>query len=121
MLNLWQDLRYGVRTLTKQPGFALLAVFTLSLGIGANSAIFSVIQGVLLKPLAFPHSEQVVKLWEAKAGGFQGTISAPNLQDWRAQQAVFTRIAAFSFISYSLAEPGRAAASARGAGFAGIL
>jgi putative ABC transport system permease protein len=102
MNSLGHDLRYALRMLWQQPGFTGIIVVTLALGIGANSAIFSVINGVLLKPLAFPQPEQVVKLWEAKDDGFQGTISAPNLQDWRAQNTVFTKIAAFQYANYGL-------------------
>jgi putative ABC transport system permease protein len=102
MNSLWRDLRYALRVLWQRPGFTLIVVLTLALGIGANSAIFSVINGVLLKPLAFPQPEHVVKLWEAKEGGFQGTISAPNLSDWRAQNTVFTQIAAFQYANFGL-------------------
>lgn len=100
--NLWQDLRYGARTLLKHPGFSIVAVLTLALGIGANSAIFSVINGVLLKPLPFKEPENVVKLWESMANGFQGTASVPNLKDWREQNTVFTQIAAYQFQNFGL-------------------
>lgn len=102
MNTLWQDLRFAIRTFAKQPGFAVIAIVTLALGIGANSAIFSVINGVLLKSLPFPEPENVVKLWESMAGGFQGTVSAPNLKDWREQNSVFTKIAAFQFQNFGL-------------------
>lgn len=100
--NLWQDLRYGARTLLKHPGFSIVAALTLALGIGANSAIFSVINGVLLKPLPFKDPENVVKLWESMANGFQGTVSVPNLKDWREQNTVFTNIAAYQFQNFGL-------------------
>jgi putative ABC transport system permease protein len=102
MNTLLQDLRFAVRTFSKQPGFALVAIITLALGIGANSAIFSVINGVLLKSLPFQDPENVVKLWESMAGGFQGTISAPNLKDWREQNSVFTKVAAYQFQNFGL-------------------
>lgn len=102
MNTLWQDVRFAFRTFIKRPGFALVAILTLALGIGANSAIFSVINGVLLKPLPFHEPENVVKLWESMAGGFQGTISPPNLKDWREQNTVFTKIAAFQYQNFGL-------------------
>ncbi len=102
MNTLWQDVRFALRTLIKRPGFALVAILTLALGIGANSAIFSVINGVLLKPLPFHEPENVIKLWESMAGGFQGTISPPNLKDWREQNTVFTKIAAFQYQNFGL-------------------
>jgi putative ABC transport system permease protein len=100
--NLMQDVRYAVRTFTKQPGFVAVAVLTLALGIGANSAIFSVIYGVLLKPLALKEPERVVKLWESMANGFQGSVSFPNLKDWREQNSLFSQLAAFQFANVSL-------------------
>jgi len=105
MRILWQDLRYGARMLLKQPGFTLVAVFTLALGIGANSAIFSVVNAVLLRPLPFKEPERLVKIWENKPDMVQGTTSIPNLEDWREQNDVFTGVAAYQFGSFSL--PGR--------------
>jgi putative ABC transport system permease protein len=105
MRTLWQDLRYGARTLLKQPGFTLVAALTLALGIGANSAIFSVVNAVLLRPLPLKEPERLVKIWENKPDMIQGTASIPNLEDWREQNDVFTGIAAYQFGSFSL--PGR--------------
>jgi hypothetical protein len=71
MQTLWQDLRYGARMLLKNPGFTLIAVATLSLGIGANTAIFSVLHGVLLKPLPYPDPDPIIRVWQAvPASGF---------------------------------------------------
>jgi predicted permease len=96
---IWQDLRLAFRLLLKNPGFALIAIITLSLSIGANTAIFSVINGVLLKPLPFAEPDRLVTLWERKlpsaaSRGFeQEMISPPNLADWQAQQQSFSHLA----------------------------
>ena len=84
---LAQDVRYGVRGLLRAPGFALVAVLTLALGIGANTAIFSVVRGVLLKDLAHPEPDRLVRLFAANAqeGLQRGAITWPDLQDWRAR------------------------------------
>jgi putative ABC transport system permease protein len=102
MQTLLQDLRYGLRMLAKKPGFTFVAVFTLALGIGANSAIFSVVNGVLLRPMPLEAPERLIKIWEALPAGGQGTASAPNLKDWREQNTVFNGIAAFQFSSFNL-------------------
>src|SRR5262245_3429165 len=100
-----QDVRYGARMLLKQPGFTLIATLTLALGIGANSAIFSFVNAVLLRPLPLREPEQLVKIWENKPDMIQGTASIPNLKDWREQNDVFSGIAAYQFANFSL--PGR--------------
>jgi len=105
MAELWQDLRYGARMLAKNPGFTSVAVITLALGIGANSAIFSVVNAVLLRPLPLREPERLVKIWENKPDMVQGTASIPNLEDWREQNDVFTGITAYQFGSFNL--PGR--------------
>ncbi|HEX4946358.1 MAG TPA: ABC transporter permease [Blastocatellia bacterium] len=102
MSLLWQDLRYAVRMLRHQPLFTLVAVLTLSLGIGANSAIFSVVDAVLLRPLEFTDPDKIVRLWETLPGGGTGTVSPPNLKDWREQNDVFTQIAAYTTPNYNL-------------------
>src|SRR4051794_22310479 len=101
MTALLQDLRYALRMLIRKPGFTIVAVFTLALGIGANTAIFSVVNSVLLKPLPFDRPEQLIKLWESFPRGF-GTVSVPNLKDWREQNTAFTGIAAYQSAGYSL-------------------
>ena len=81
----WRDLRYGARTLRRNPGFAVVAILTLAIGIGANVMIFSVVNGVLLRPLPFPDSQRIVTIWETDAnrGIVHGTASAAELLDWR--------------------------------------
>ncbi|MGH9840570.1 MAG: ABC transporter permease [Blastocatellia bacterium] len=96
MQTLWQDLRYGARMLLKNPGFTLIAVVTLSLGIGANTALFSVIDAVLFRPLPFERPERLVTLRsiDVKRGeGLQATY--PDFNDWRAQNQSFEKLAAF--------------------------
>jgi putative ABC transport system permease protein len=102
MRTFWQDLRYGARMLLKQPGLTLVAVFTLALGIGANSAIFSVVNGVLLRPMPLEDPDRLIKIWETFLPGGQGTASAPNLKDWREQNTIFKGIAAYQFSSFNL-------------------
>jgi putative ABC transport system permease protein len=91
LASLWQDLRFGARMLLKQPGFTLIAVLTLALGIGANTAIFSIVNAVLLRPFPYQAPERLVILGEFVSGG---SVSYPNFVDWRAQQTVFEAISA---------------------------
>ena len=93
---MFKDFRFAFRQLVKQPGFTLIAVLVLALGIGANTAIFSVVNAVLLRPLPYPHSEQLVLLRERLLGpaGFEsGSVSYMNYLDWRASQKSFTDLA----------------------------
>jgi putative ABC transport system permease protein len=97
MQTLWQDLRYGARMLLKKPGFSLIAVITLALGIGANTAIFSVVNAVLLRPLPYAEPERLVALWESNTQRLESrnAISYPNFFDWRAQSKSFERLASY--------------------------
>ena len=102
--TLAQDVRFALRTLRKTPGFTAVAVLTLALGIGANTAIFSVVNAVLLRPLPFADSDRLVAVWEdATFVGFPHNTPAPaNFVDWRSQNHVFTDMAATSEASFNL-------------------
>src|SRR5262245_18054830 len=92
-----QDLRYGARMLFKQPGFTLIAILTLALGIGANTAIFSVVNAVLLRPLPYEESERLVVLYENNPhqGRDEMSVSYPNLADWRERSNSFEQLAGY--------------------------
>jgi predicted permease len=95
MRTLWQDLRYGARMLLKNPGFTLIAALTLALGIGANTAIFSVVNGVLLSSLPYPNPEQLAMVWcDNKRQGIPDDITSyPNFVDWRDRNKTFQGMA----------------------------
>ena len=115
-----QDLRYGVRMLAKSPGFALIAILTLALGIGANSAIFSVVNGVLLNPLPFPQPEQLVSLFTEMPNFKDGSISYPNFEDWRRMNRSFSAMAVYRSAGFNLSghgEPDRLHGEMISAGF----
>lgn len=101
--TLKQDLRYGARTLRKSPGFALVGVLTLAIGIGANTAIFSVVYGVLLDPLPFRGATQLVLLNETTPKVGKVSVSYPNFQDWRAQSSQFSQMAAVHGVGFNFA------------------
>ena len=88
------DIRFAFRSLRKSPGFTAVAVLTIALGLGANTAIFSFLDGVLLKPLAYPEPERLVQVWEKPPGGQRNGISALNFLDWQKQNTSFTAMAA---------------------------
>ncbi len=101
MAAVWQDVRYGARMLGKNPGFTAVAVLTLALGIGANTALFSAVNGVLLNPLPYPHAEQLVTLHESKPNFPTGSISYPNFRDWQKENHTFAAMAiarGYSFV-----------------------
>ena len=104
MENFLKDVRYGVRSLLKRPGFTALAVITLVLGIGANTAIFSVVNAVLLRPLPFSDPGRLTQLWEASAKRGRNEIPAsyPNFADWRNRNHFFEQVAAYAEWNFNL-------------------
>src|SRR5262245_31911162 len=111
MQSLWQDLRYGVRMLFKQPGFTLIAVVTLALGIGACTASFSVVDAVLWRSLPFPQAEQIINVREVDAKGRQMTFAHPNFLDLRARNKTLNGTAEYAAFSVTIlggSEPVRA-------------
>jgi putative ABC transport system permease protein len=93
--GLWQDLRYAARMLRKQPGFAVAALLTLALGIGANSAIFALVDATLLRPLPLTDPERLVLVWERTETSSRERVAPPNLNDWSARSRTFDRMGAF--------------------------
>src|SRR5262249_61883859 len=101
METFWQDLRQGARSLLKQPTFTIVAVITLALGVGANTAIFSVVHAVLLHSLPYPAADRLVMVWETRRSNPSGqnVINMGNFFDWKEQNRVFEDMAAFGSAS----------------------
>jgi hypothetical protein len=106
MGTIFQDLKYGFRMLAKNPGFTAVAVLTLALGIGANTALFSVVNGVLLSPLPFPESAQLVTLHDSKPNFKDGAISYPNFLDWRSDNQSLSSFAVYRSYNFILTGTG---------------
>ena len=107
---MFNDFRFALRQLCKNPGFTIVAVLTLALGIGANAALFSVVNAVLLNPLPYPQPEQLVSLHQSKPNFPTGSISYPNFRDWQKENRTFSawRLGAHSAPIWSaLARPSR--------------
>lgn len=128
MQTFWQDLRYGVRMLLKKPGFTLVAIITLALGIGANTTIFSVINSLLLKPIPFPEADRLALVWQSQANDpkDRNIVSAPNFWDWQRQNDVFEKMAILDSAGkgYNLSgggEPERVSGVRISAGFFDVL
>jgi predicted permease len=106
--SVLQDLRFSLRTLTRNPGFTSVAVLTIALGVGVNAAMFSVVQGVLLAPLPFPGADRLTFLWQNRPGVPHLEASYPNFEDWERRSRSFDSMAAFTFHNFNLGAPGRA-------------
>src|SRR6267154_104746 len=102
METVFQDLRYGFRMLVRQPVFTVVAVLALTLGIGANTAIFSVINAVLLRPLPYNEPGRLVRIWAKRPDLPKSKVSMADFRDWRRQNQVFEQIAAFQSGDYNL-------------------
>lgn len=99
---LWQDIRYGLRMLLKNPGFTAVAVLTLALGIGANTAIFSFVNGILLRPLPFKEPERLVWFWETQPDQPKAPFSAPEFLDYQSQNQTLDQMAAVRQMNFNL-------------------
>ena len=108
MQTLWQDIKYGARMLLKNPGITAVVILALALGIGANTAIFSVVNAVLLRPLPYAESDRLVFLNEMSPVLDEMSISYPNFEDWRSQNRSFERIGVYNRSSYNLTGVGEA-------------
>jgi putative ABC transport system permease protein len=103
--RLMQDVRFGFRMLRKNPGFTAVSIMTLALGIGASSAIFSVVYGVLLRPLPYEKANQIVRLWEKSSTGHNMSASDPNFEDFRSQNSTLQGLAEFGASTQSISGP----------------
>src|SRR5262249_3269767 len=106
--DMFQDLQYGVRMLGKTPGLTVVLVLTLALGIGANAALFSIVDGVLLNPLPYPQPEQLVTLHQSKPNFDAGAIPYPNFQDWQKENQSFDAMAISRSAGFTLLGAGEA-------------
>ena len=106
MESLLQDIRYGIRMLRKSPGFTAVAIITLALGIGANTAIFSVVNGVLLNPLPYPNPNELVALYSRMRSFTNASISYPNFLDWQRDNRSFSAIASYRSEDFNLSGTG---------------
>ncbi len=102
-----QDLRYGLRRLAKSPGFTVVAIVTLAMGIGANTAIFSVVNGVLISPLPFRNADRIVSLFQDLPDFRKGSFSYPNFLDWQRDNRVFESMAAYRWANGTITGGGQ--------------
>src|SRR5882724_351597 len=103
MRNFWQDLRHAARGLRKSPGFAIVAILTLALGIGANTAIYSVVYGLLVRPLPYADPERLVVIGETDAVTGDISVAYPDFLDWRQRSRAFSGMAAMRSDGFNLA------------------
>lgn len=126
---MWPDLRYALRLLARSPGFTSVAVLTIALGIGPNTAVFSMVNAVLLRPLPYPNSDRLVMLWKTwKARGFdQLPVDGPAFPEWKQTSHSFDDMsAAFTIPEYGFnltagSEPERVQGAQAGANFFGVM
>jgi hypothetical protein len=126
MSRLWQDLRYALRLLLRQPGISALAIVTIALGVGANTAIFSAVNAVLLRPLPYADPDRLVMIWEKRVteGVLDNVVAPADYLDWEQRQRAFDAIAAFTTDTVDLTgtgEPARLAAGTVAPPFFDIL
>jgi predicted permease len=100
--RMWQDIRHGARSLSKTPGFALISILTLALGIGANTAMFSIVNGVLLRPLPYSEPDRILQLSTSMPQFQEASISYPNFLDWQERSRSFESMAAYRFDNFNL-------------------
>ena len=115
MERLWQDVRYSVRILLQRKGFAAVAVLTLALGIGVNTAMFSIVNTLILQPMPYPNADRIVRLYRTSPQSQGWQHSLPDFNDMVAQDSMFESLAAYGWWNYSLAEPGQPAEGLPGA------
>ncbi len=102
MDSIFKDLRFAVRSLGENPGFSLVVVLILALGIGANSAIFTLVDSVLLRPLRYADSDRLLLLWETHPSLDGMSVAYLNFRDWQQQNGVFEHLAAYRYQEYNL-------------------
>ena len=96
MRHLLRDMRFGLRLLVKNPGFTAVTVLTLALGIGANTAVFSLVRGLLLRPMPFPGGERLVQVWQTEPDNPTRPVAPANFLDWRRDSRSFDGLAAYT-------------------------
>ncbi len=120
-MNLWQDVRFGARLLVKDRWFTLAAATALALGIGANAAVFTLVNVMLLRDLPFHESDRIMSLWTQDARGRQLNVSELDFEDWRAESRAFSDLAAFLGAPINVSDEGRAPERVKGAYVTGNL